>query len=164
VPLKKYSEEFSPHTWGWTLTSDRYKFRRLVFPTHVGMDLVSNINQASIYRFPHTRGDGPKYPAPKYDIIMFSPHTWGWTLQQAVQGYLFEVFPTHVGMDLCTPRNSSQRSGFPHTRGDGPLLSTLLRMTQQFSPHTWGWTHGGSRGSLGLDVFPTHVGMDLNRK
>ncbi len=50
---------------------------------------------------------------------------------------------------------------FPHTRGDGPIHTTVALFERQFSPHTWGWTFDIVPYYFPRYVFPTHVGMDL---
>ena len=112
-----------------------------VFPTHVGVD-----------RSPLLRISSP---------YMYSPRTWGWTIQlsssfnpplsipHARGGGPFPthckahgntVFPTHVGVDRVKNRT---RKGV-----------TL------YSPRTWGWTVIGDAGDFEAVVFPTHVGVD----
>jgi len=158
---KNIQNTFSPHTWGWTISAPESSETSIVFPTHVGMDLSCALLIAAINSFPHTRGDGPKLDKTGDGSSTFSPHTWGWTRRWGCQRNFGRVFPTHVGMDLLVLVLYNLHQGFPHTRGDGPRDNNFYAFGKKFSPHTWGWTHGGSRGSLGLDVFPTHVGMDL---
>jgi len=72
---------FSPHTWGWTADYEWYVDNVLVFPTHVGMDLLARTIRSIVVCFPHTRGDGPEI-RPYFDNDKkFSPHTWGWTFE-----------------------------------------------------------------------------------
>src|SRR5437764_1351751 len=92
------TSEFSPHTWGWSGERPEYGTHVEVFPTHVGMVRTQSDRGASRCSFPHTRGDGPP-ESPMVDALkLFSPHTWGWSVD--AQGYsdLIHVFPTHVGM------------------------------------------------------------------
>ena len=126
--------------------------KRAVFPTHVGVDLITRKSCHDAFS-PHTWGwtaaAGLAQAARE-----FSPHTWGWTVSIAgIAGRRFSphtwgwtacdphhrlnVFPTHVGVDrllfefdLCT--------SFPHTRGGGPTRQADAN--GRFSPHTWGWT------------------------
>jgi len=127
------------------------------------MDLAPDCFTASPRCFPHTRGDGPKHLAMWNWLYQFSPHTWGWTSMVESGQLTSRVFPTHVGMDHIIPQPIQLMQGFPHTRGDGPLLKLGLSLPEVFSPHTWGWTLVLNQ-SLGMDfVFPTHVGMDLDR-
>ena len=38
--LGKNADEYSPRTWGWTEAGRDRRARRVVFPTHVGVDRV----------------------------------------------------------------------------------------------------------------------------
>jgi len=96
-----YTERtFSPHTWGWTRTRAGTRANVPVFPTHVGMDLLSSASSKTFLCFPHTRGDGPDVFAKMSVNTGFSPHTWGWTGGKMRGLQRRKVFPTHVGMDL----------------------------------------------------------------
>ena len=112
----------------------------MVFPTPVGMDRYFRVKDWLLWRFPHTRGDGP-YNASDWQIHhWFSPHPWGWTAAQLRRDLQRLVFPTPVGMDRALDRLESCWQSFPHTRGDGP--------------------EGRCIGAGNHRVFPTPVGMD----
>ena len=49
-----------------------------------------------------------------------------------------QAFPTPVGMTRKRPALSRAKRGFPHTRGDDPLLITPGHCWSQLSPHPWG--------------------------
>ncbi len=51
--------EYSPRTWGWTVSSADADESGIVFPTHVGMDRRSRDSPHSRCGIPHARGDGP---------------------------------------------------------------------------------------------------------
>ena len=55
-------------------------------------------------RIPHTRGDGPSPEFVENLKGMYSPHAWGWTVDQRAYGLCNHVFPTRVGMDRGHPR------------------------------------------------------------
>jgi hypothetical protein len=57
------------------------------------------------------------------------------------------------------PGQRGMRSGFPHTRGDGPDSLAAKFLLNEFSPHAWGWSGHRRLGSAGVLVFPTRVGM-----
>ena len=52
---------FSPRTWGWSVEVVRIGRDRQVFPTHVGMVRLSMDGFIITVRFPHARGDGPRW-------------------------------------------------------------------------------------------------------
>ena len=93
-------DTFSPHAWGWTEYTLQNSGIPRVFPTRVGVDLMSIYPMTGIGSFPHTRGDGPTAQAAGQARKGFSPHAWGWT----VPG--------------CAAFRRPAR--FPHTRGGGP--------------------------------------------
>ena len=64
------------------------------------MDLMHNRDYVKTFRIPHTRGDGPSRWVSSFFLMLYSPHTWGWTLIANAEAALPE--------------------GIPHTRGDGP--------------------------------------------
>ena len=76
-----------------------------VFPTRVGMF---------------------RPPAIKNDIrIKFSPHAWGCSDAHIAPGHLYAVFPTRVGMFRSTGNDWLHIGGFPHTRGDVPVMQEV---------------------------------------
>ena len=151
-----------------------------VFPTHVGMDRHTSTPATRTMSIPHARGDGPPRPAavqglfciphargdgPKVlkaqgEYEMYSPRTWGWTVNTLRMLHKWVVFPTHVGMDRRRRRGHPPRARIPHARGDGPPRAALSVPAPMYSPRTWGWTEAGSSGGRPYYVFPTHVGMD----
>ena len=52
-------------------------------------------------------------------------------------------------------------SGFPHSRGDVPVVRTVQAAITKFSPLTWGCSGEASLEPEPTPVFPTHVGMFL---
>ena len=72
------------------------------------------------------------------------------------------VFPTPVGMVRAKSKKKYKKIGFPHARGDGPLINGFRIGPIAFSPRPWGWSvyvydYVGSNF-----VFPTPVGMVRN--
>src|SRR5271165_6387908 len=89
---------------------------------------------------PHTRGDGPGITVWKNELMVFSPHAWGWSGHIGKHQNGTAVLPTRVGMvrnvgvtNITVPRS-------PHTRGDGPANATSGATGAEFSPHAWGWS------------------------
>ncbi len=69
------------------------------------------------------------------------------------------VFPTRVGMARAWYWMSFDARGFPHTRGDGPPISSTASPVAWFSPHAWGWPDQSRFRAVRQPVFPTRVGM-----
>ena len=160
---RRSTNRFSPHPWGWTVGVPREHGFAAVFPTPVGMDLISRSSASSDLRFPHTRGDGPRSRRLLDHAHEFSPHPWGWTLYLLRGRVWCHVFPTPVGMDRDPAATISASPSFPHTRGDGPLLADFSVCPIAFSPHPWGWTAQTPGKTRAVYVFPTPVGMDRSR-
>ena len=80
---------------------------RHVFPTHVGMDHGWNESRSPVLGIPHTRGDGPRQAFVGGLKSLYSPHTWGWTVDELLGVPVLQVFPTHVGMDRMATRQCS---------------------------------------------------------
>ena len=138
--------------------------RTRVFPTPVGMDRRRLRQKGGSARFPHTRGDGPRSGRRSIRSFRFSPHPWGWTDRPMLAGPQRRVFPTPVGMNRLTSASRRYLARFPHTRGDGPDRERPPEPSSPFSPHPWGWTDAGAGRSAAHRVFPTPVGMDLQRQ
>ena len=161
--MSPHSILFSPHAWGWTGNCRAPNSPSNVFPTRVGMDRCRPGLATRSSGFPHTRGDGPVKEWSASKQPMFSPHAWGWTVLDDFPSLIGRVFPTRVGMDRRHRVAASRRPGFPHTRGDGPVIPTALAGEDSFSPHAWGWTAPDRTAMPGQPVFPTRVGMDRSR-
>ena len=150
----------SPHTRGWTRTTELQLDRVDGFPAHAGMDPHRARNMSFWTGFPRTRGDGPRRRAPGHDSKMVSPHTRGWTLRVASVSESRSGFPAHAGMDPTAACSTPPAIRFPRTRGDGPAPPCAACSVERVSPHTRGWTLGPWIRCSGLLGFPAHAGMD----
>ena len=113
--------------------------------------------------FPHTSGDDPSLSKEEYDLLMFSPHKWGWSVRSHLVRSGLHVFPTQVGMILLCVSHSKCHISFPHTSGDDPSRKRCREKWISFSPHKWGWSFYCKKVSEWMRVFPTQVGMILGR-
>ena len=73
------------------------------FPHTRGGGPLRGANLSRANRFPHTRGGGPGAPERK-NAAQF-------------------VFPTRVGVDLCSTGQEPAAQCFPHTREGGPEMN-----------------------------------------
>ena len=158
--MSRASAVVSPHTRGWTRVHARGGAPAVGFPAHAGMDPSPAWPGPVAWRFPRTRGDGPRRYGAKVAGDWVSPHTRGWTRTALSPTGCSGGFPAHAGMD--PPRWTPCRRGgrFPRTRGDGPSSISLSRRLYEVSPHTRGWTLAEHRLLRHLDGFPAHAGMD----
>ena len=152
--------QVSPHTRGWTVAVSVEHPGDLGFPAHAGMDPSGSTGWPRARRFPRTRGDGPP-PSTRIGLRgRVSPHTRGWTREDAGEGERDDGFPAHAGMDPSPHRRERRNARFPRTRGDGPVqMADALRL-RAVSPHTRGWTLRGVLAGLMQPGFPAHAGMD----
>jgi len=111
-----------------------------VFPTRVGVDRL--------------------HPVGPIRLGVYSPHAWGWTVDDLVHDRAAPVFPTRVGVDRNRGRQTAPRPSIPHTRGGGPHWMSLRCCNCGYSPHAWGWTAYVYHNAARQNVFPTRVGVD----
>ena len=50
----------------------------------------------------------------------------------------FNVFPTHVGVNLELEQVPAYKASLPHTRGGEPIHGNSDLIPDESSPHTWG--------------------------
>ncbi len=149
----------SPPAWGWPDGSRPTIDEHEDFPTRVGMARFRPCRYRPRGRFPHPRGDGPLYQSPEVRRMLISPPAWGWPAASIVVLNLRFDFPTRVGMARTACSRSQKNWGFPHPRGDGPLLGFVEEQVGEISPPAWGWP-GTVIPTSGMDDdFPTRVGM-----
>ena len=136
---RAYLRSISPPTWGWPAEFRAVFIAGVDFPTHVGMARLREFYGAPGDGFPHPRGDGPGAFRAVFIAGVISPPTWGWPVP-SVMFLIGKIdFPTHVGMARFLGRLPAGWIGFPHPRGDGPVLTSCKTTLQQISPPTWGW-------------------------
>ncbi len=114
--------QFSPRLWGcfseWTCTV----LESSVFPTPVGVFLISEAVDAEKIGFPHACGGvsanftPPLFPSP------FSPRLWGCFYRRMANGSQCRVFPTPVGVFLIKPMACIWLISFPHACGGVSLV------------------------------------------
>ena len=125
------------------------------------MDPPRRVRAAAASRLPRTRGDGPVFGSLARAFEGASPHTRGWTLGVALETLGNRGFPAHAGMDRARSASRPATRRLPRTRGDGPAHVRRAARPAGASPHTRGWTHGGSGPDARGSGFPAHAGMDL---
>ena len=72
---------------------------------------------------------------------MFSPHAWGCTDDGTDVNPPLVVFPTRVGMYRQHLIGPLSFSGFPHTRGDGPIMTVCVASAAPFEPDLLSFCH-----------------------
>ncbi len=88
----------SPRTWGCFLHTEARKSGDRVFPTHVGVFLLSRPAARHRQGLPHARGGVSWQGASPDSMGASSPRTWGCFLGDVQVRERIRVFPTHVGV------------------------------------------------------------------
>ena len=130
--------EFSPHTRGCSVVTEKGLFQALVFPAYAGMFPASRRLTTPTGRFPRIRGDVPLSFRQLGVILRFSPHTRGCSPHGPQLLELGKVFPAYAGMFLVGISITSGANRFPRIRGDVPQCAQRGRESGRFSPHTRG--------------------------
>ena len=130
----------SPRTWGCFFPSPSERGSQQVFPTHVGVFLISRLTCGIAHRLPHARGGVSLVMVSLIALPKSSPRTWGCFRKGPVQ---------------------TEPMGLPHARGGVSHEDHAQRPRRGSSPRTWGCFSTSSRVVDALYVFPTHVGVFL---
>ena len=128
----------SPRAWGCFLAEGEKNAHMDVFPTGVGM-FLKELDEAFVFAcLPHGRGD-VSTRQPDFSIrAMSSPRAWGCFLHMIKSNCRLSVFPTGVGMFLCSAVRADSFFSLPHGRGD--VSSGIKRAVSKnaSSPRAWG--------------------------
>ena len=118
---------------------------------------------ASMICLPHARGGVSK----SIDISSFkqrsSPRTWGCFPTGTRRRIHSQVFPTHVGVFPIYLALASCCSRLPHARGGVSTSNMKDLFLFVSSPRTWGCFCLKTWAGRYSGVFPTHVGVFLER-
>ncbi len=112
-----------------------------VFPTCVGVFLVSLRDFCRRWSLPHMRG--------------------GVSVVYITEVETAAVFPTCVGVFLKSPSQIGITTCLPHMRGGVSIGRQGDECRDQSSPHAWGCFQFHFSTSGGISVFPTCVGVFL---
>ncbi len=87
--------------WGCFQAAFFHLFGEIVFPTRVGVFLVSAPVKICTYSLPHACGGVSEPVSSATFSFMSSPHMWGcFSLIETAQ-LVEQVFPTHVGLSAA---------------------------------------------------------------
>ncbi len=153
----------SPRTWGCFYPCRGHGGGESVFPTHVGVFLLSLCAMPCAICLPHARGGVSTMRSAPIASRESSPRTWGCFCALATVRWPAWVFPTHVGVFPIPWFYRALQGCLPHARGgvSSPLLACPRAAWS--SPRTWGCFRPGPSPLLSRWVFPTHVGVFLPR-
>ncbi len=134
----------SPRPWGCFCAADHTSAPSTVFPTPVGVFPSQKACLVVSRRLPHARG--------------------GVSGAFTVWKKGGQVFPTPVGVFLMTVRLKSLDGSLPHARGGVSLSAIPHSRCSRSSPRPWGCFPLHSVEPLLPIVFPTPVGVFLQRR
>ena len=161
-PLSMHQRS-SPHPWGCFLIWWMSCITLVVFPTPVGV--FPNLNHQSFLKhcLPHTRGGVSRQQTRPCRKGSSSPHPWGcFRLIMRILGCR-PVFPTPVGVFPGQTTCVDMINGLPHTRGGVSRYGPVRMVQAGSSPHPWGCFLSGDYNLVQSMVFPTPVGVFLNK-
>ena len=128
----------SPRTWGCFRIDVLPHSVFIVFPTHVGVFLITGKFRNTMCRLPHARG-GVSFQSPAWRVFSWSsPRTWGCFFLRCSRRVRYFVFPTHVGVFLVNWAGANLGKGLPHARGGVSALFVAHAGVSGSSPRTWG--------------------------
>ena len=149
----------SPRPWGCFPSSSAWWKAAGVFPTPVGVFLLSLLCQTLCLCLPHARGGVSNAMNLTTRELQSSPRPWGCFRHQHQRRPVGMVFPTPVGVFPRSCRGCRCHGGLPHARGGGAVITQRRRRWLGSSPRPWGCfqQHEGDCGASW--VFPTPVGV-----
>ncbi len=115
-------------------------------------------------RLPHARGGVSATTATDRIVAGSSPRTWGCFLLARHNRRRAVVFPTHVGVFLRRPFSRLCSCRLPHARGGVSRVFRYRCLSRPSSPRTWGCFYSRFSTAPVDPVFPTHVGVFLQRR
>ena len=137
--------------------------RKAVFPTCVGVFPPPPASTSRQTSLPHVRGGVSTKTRWSLSRAMSSPRAWGCFLRILLQVQSWSVFPTCVGVFLEAFSFFPASGRLPHVRGGVSLRYVTHSQQMRSSPRAWGCFLHGARARDGLRVFPTCVGVFLQR-
>ena len=153
----------SPRTWGCFCPPAAARCTGWVFPTHVGVFPYKESSAPWSESLPHARGGVSGCQTSRSKKPPSSPRTWGCFCGVVSSRHAHQVFPTHVGVFLCSAVVSYAPRRLPHARGGVSGSLFLFAGLQSSSPRTWGCFYSGEDVGGQSTVFPTHVGVFPDR-
>ena len=128
----------SPRMWGCFCVAEKNHISDRVFPTHVGVFPILAAKPLRLVSLPHACGGVSAFATGVRANIASSPRMWGCFLLYYPVLLFSAVFPTHVGVFLCSAGCCGAAMGLPHACGG---VSGFRRHTASgtwSSPRMWG--------------------------
>ena len=151
----------SPRPWGCFQATALAANQAAVFPTPVGV-FLQHMEQPLVYgSLPHARGGVSLSDRLVIPYASSSPRPWGCFPWIDERVFPYTVFPTPVGVFLCTSIWYYKLHSLPHARGGVSDASANFTQLQRSSPRPWGCFKLMTQDNFKTAVFPTPVGVFL---
>ena len=128
----------SPRPWGCFRGGSAVLGGRRVFPTPVGVFLMSASMRRPGRGLPHARGGVSYYGKHLASSRQSSPRPWGCFSRLSSPRRSSWVFPTPVGVFPRLWRSEMARSSLPYTRGGVSIADGTRFAAVKSSPRPWG--------------------------
>ena len=129
----------------------------------MGVFLLAVILFTFVVGLPHTCGGVSWHLYDKGILEQSSPHLWGCFSVRCLIFVSVKVFPTPVGVFLEAAGVWLQENSLPHTCGGVSCQKVVHVILLRSSPHLWGCFHTSNLTKWCEQVFPTPVGVFLQR-
>ena len=151
----------SPRAWGCFPLSSRAVMSFSVFPTCVGVFLLSGISSVRTCSLPHVRGGVSGRIRSKKSGCTSSPRAWGCFVLPFPLHNGQLVFPTCVGVFPLVHMPIYLAWCLPHVRGGVSTQYLAIPWKEPSSPRAWGCFFTCQNKQKQPKVFPTCVGVFL---
>ncbi len=129
----------------------------------MGVFPIERLLGQQIISLPHARGGVSMPGVASPSVIRSSPRPWGCFRDSCSCERDSWVFPTPVGVFLAAHRRVRRDRSLPHARGGVSTAAVAITPEELSSPRPWGCFPAlGMRASQAI-VFPTPVGVFLER-
>jgi len=108
---------YSPRVWGCFCRQRVPAKVAMVFPTCVGVFLFHEGFRTSHVCIPHVCGGVSVQVSVSAGVATYSPRVWGCFLTMSIPSPIIAVFPTCVGVFLCTLCMAALHGRIPHVCG-----------------------------------------------
>ena len=155
---------FFPHSRGWSRLTQEIADAIQVFPALAGVILGLLNLWRYLCRFSRTRGGDPSWPIFVHRMVMFFPHSRGWSRYYWTGVHHRRVFPALAGVILDVNEIWKKKVRFSRTRGGDPKYGPLVGQPFEFFPHSRGWSYRETWYFMEEKVFPALAGVILYRR
>ena len=153
----------SPREWGCFYRPALAAGSGRVFPTRVGVFLMTASTTIDFGSLPHASGGVSTSSARRLCAGRSSPREWGCFRSRAGLEPAQLVFPTRVGVFLLTMRCGFLPSSLPHASGGVSSPELRDAVGRESSPREWGCFYRRLLDEESVPVFPTRVGVFRER-